>query len=57
MSVKRSEEFIYFQNKARHYDNLKKIKPAVRTSRAKSSLSHTIDTGEYRHQIPEMQRY
>ncbi len=28
-SVNKSEEFLYFQNKARHYDNIKKSKPSV----------------------------
>lgn len=30
MSINKSEEFVYFQNKAKHYDNIKKAKPAVK---------------------------
>lgn len=37
MSLKKTEEFLYFQNKARHYANLRDAKPAVKTHR-KSSL-------------------
>ncbi len=29
MAINRSERFIYFQNKAKHYNNIKNMRPAV----------------------------
>lgn len=36
MSVKKSEKFIYLQNKAQHYDKLRHMKPSFRYSAPKS---------------------
>lgn len=42
MSINRSEEFVYFQNKTKHYDNVKKARATVDDKLSKS-LRHTID--------------
>lgn len=52
MNIKRSEEFIYFQDKARHYHNLRQARPAVVTYRR--SAHSTLD--EY-NRVPYFQRY
>lgn len=42
MSIERTEQFIYFQNKAKHYDNIRKIKPKIDDKLSKS-MRNTID--------------
>ena len=42
MSINKSEEFIYFQNKARHYQNIRKMKPHV-NDHLEKSYRHTIN--------------
>lgn len=32
-TIKKTEQFLYFQSKAKHYDNIKHIKPSVRSFR------------------------
>ena len=41
MSIKKTEEFTYFQNKAKHYENIRKIKPAVQSWRTSIATSPT----------------
>lgn len=38
-NIARTEEFIYLQNKARHYDHLRKSKPAIKTFRQYNTIS------------------
>jgi hypothetical protein len=52
MNVKKTEEFLYFQHKARHYANLRDAKPAVKTHRR----SLTISPPDL-HGMPYFQRY
>lgn len=42
MSINRSEQFLYFQNKSKHYDNINKVKATVDDKLSKS-LRNTID--------------
>jgi hypothetical protein len=51
MSIERTEEFIYFQNKAKHYDNIRKIKPKVDDQLSKS-MRNTMD-----HTSPPNKKY
>lgn len=52
MNLKKTEEFVYFQNKARHYANLRNMKPAVKTHR--EGRYSTIDEPG---RIPYFKRY
>lgn len=52
MSLKKSEEFLYFQDKARHYANLRNAKPIIKTR----YHSFTLSTSEQAHQ-PYFKRY
>lgn len=51
MSIEKTEEFIYFQNKAKHYDNIRKIKPTVDDQLSKS-MRNTMD-----HTSPPNKKY
>ena len=42
MNIKKTEEFVYFQNKARHYANLKNMKSTVKSKRHSRQYS-TLD--------------
>lgn len=55
MSIKRSEEYLYLQNKARHYDKLLNIKPVISTRRHSLNAS-TID-GYHYFRPPHMSKY
>jgi hypothetical protein len=46
MSVKRSENYLYFQNKAQHYHNIQTARPSVQ-SRLPASLRSTIDHSQH----------
>lgn len=39
MSIKKTEEFTYFQNKAKHYDNIRNARPTVQTWRGSKSIA------------------
>ena len=57
MSINKSEQFLYFQNKAKHYDNIKKAKPTVRDHLQKS-YRHTISHEAKKKSIePYMKEY
>ncbi len=72
MSINRSEQFVYFQNKSKHYDNINKVKATVDDKLSKS-LRNTIDhsssrnkdkskdtgkdTGKSNRLMPYLQRY
>ena len=42
MSVKKTEDFLYFQNKASHYHNIVKAKSRL-DDKIHESLLHTVD--------------
>lgn len=53
MSIKRTEEFVYFQSKAKHYDNIQKIKPVIKTR----SPNLSVNSEHHYHKIPHMKKY
>lgn len=42
MAINKSEEFLYFQNKAKHYESIRKAKPHV-NDQLEKQYRHTID--------------